>query len=621
MAWALLGFLLLLGLLAGKSTAKRSTVKTTAGNSEPETKEEPDMVTTVKGATLNRGINVMDHGAVGDGVTDDYAAFVAANTYADTYGYSSVYVPDLTFYLGTTPSDALSDKLYGPGTLLVGTQLRGLNARAGISVNTSDTRVSGGFVLGGQGPSSNGMQLASSTSTGWTIQKPTKFGQLNLTQLYPNAIDFCAWASASNVLTLSAGKDVSDDVIDVGDSIWWGKTRYLVAAKLTSTTIQVSTTAGGDPGFTTHASESAARSAGGIETGYFVYNVAEGTCNTVSGVMTVVSGDHLFNSAQHRVVKINGTIYRDGVAGVTLTWDSNTQLTITGAAVPDATGVPFVYKAQQGVPMVTGFVIQGRYGSDEENVYQYVATTGRFHFESSYAGDGQYMPMVFRTGPQAAADDWFAETADTASSRVMMYADESGKITFGNGFSGAFDAYRVGVSRHLPTSITNSTTGSTESLSLCLRNTYKSDNEVRQLTIGSFNDYQGFFLQSEEPGTGASGLQIQPTESAVSKLFIGKKGATIPDAKVVIGDPVAASPAHGAAIAPAQDDKYSLGTAAQGFTKMFLANGVLWMGGAGTPEGVVSAPVGSLFSRTDGGAGTSFYVKESGTGNTGWVGK
>lgn len=45
-----------------------------------------------------------------------------------------------------------------------------------------------------------------------------------------------------------------------------------------------------------------------------------------------------------------------------------------------------------------------------------------------------------------------------------------------------------------------------------------------------------------------------------------------------------------------------------------------WVG-AGTPEGVITAPVGSTFQRTDGGAGTSFYVKESGTGNTGWVGK
>lgn len=51
------------------------------------------------------------------------------------------------------------------------------------------------------------------------------------------------------------------------------------------------------------------------------------------------------------------------------------------------------------------------------------------------------------------------------------------------------------------------------------------------------------------------------------------------------------------------------------------ANGPVWTAGAGTPEGVLSAPVGSLYTRTDGGAGTTLYVKESGTGNTGWIAK
>lgn len=43
--------------------------------------------------------------------------------------------------------------------------------------------------------------------------------------------------------------------------------------------------------------------------------------------------------------------------------------------------------------------------------------------------------------------------------------------------------------------------------------------------------------------------------------------------------------------------------------------------GTGSPEAVVTAPVGTLFLRTDGGAGTTLYVKESGTGNTGWIAK
>ncbi len=41
--------------------------------------------------------------------------------------------------------------------------------------------------------------------------------------------------------------------------------------------------------------------------------------------------------------------------------------------------------------------------------------------------------------------------------------------------------------------------------------------------------------------------------------------------------------------------------------------------GSGSPEGVVTAPVGTTYHRTDGSTGTTVYIKESGTGNTGWV--
>lgn len=44
--------------------------------------------------------------------------------------------------------------------------------------------------------------------------------------------------------------------------------------------------------------------------------------------------------------------------------------------------------------------------------------------------------------------------------------------------------------------------------------------------------------------------------------------------------------------------------------------------GAGSPEGVVVANRGRIYMRTDGGAGTALYVKESDDGlATGWVAK
>lgn len=43
--------------------------------------------------------------------------------------------------------------------------------------------------------------------------------------------------------------------------------------------------------------------------------------------------------------------------------------------------------------------------------------------------------------------------------------------------------------------------------------------------------------------------------------------------------------------------------------------------GSGSPEGVLEAAPGTLYLNSAGGAGTTLYVKESGTGDTGWIGK
>lgn len=51
------------------------------------------------------------------------------------------------------------------------------------------------------------------------------------------------------------------------------------------------------------------------------------------------------------------------------------------------------------------------------------------------------------------------------------------------------------------------------------------------------------------------------------------------------------------------------------------ASGLRITSGSGSPEGVVSGNVGSMYLRADGGPGTALYIKESGAGSTGWVAK
>jgi hypothetical protein len=52
-----------------------------------------------------------------------------------------------------------------------------------------------------------------------------------------------------------------------------------------------------------------------------------------------------------------------------------------------------------------------------------------------------------------------------------------------------------------------------------------------------------------------------------------------------------------------------------------LPSGIRILTGNGSPLNRVSAPTGSLYLRTDGGVKTTLYVKESGTGSAGWIGK
>lgn len=43
--------------------------------------------------------------------------------------------------------------------------------------------------------------------------------------------------------------------------------------------------------------------------------------------------------------------------------------------------------------------------------------------------------------------------------------------------------------------------------------------------------------------------------------------------------------------------------------------------GSGNPNTVITASPGATYRNRAGGAGTTFWVKESGAGNVGWVGK
>jgi hypothetical protein len=55
------------------------------------------------------------------------------------------------------------------------------------------------------------------------------------------------------------------------------------------------------------------------------------------------------------------------------------------------------------------------------------------------------------------------------------------------------------------------------------------------------------------------------------------------------------------------------------FGRILLNSACVMRTGSGTPEGAVTGNVCDLYLRTNGGSGSTLYIKESGSGNTGWT--
>ena len=68
------------------------------------------------------------------------------------------------------------------------------------------------------------------------------------------------------------------------------------------------------------------------------------------------------------------------------------------------------------------------------------------------------------------------------------------------------------------------------------------------------------------------------------------------------------------------NSKFGTGTTYHTVTHRFATDSQI-LTGSGSPEGIITAPPGSLYFNSAGGTNTSLYIKESGTGNTGWRGK
>lgn len=150
-------------------------------------------------------------------------------------------------------------------------------------------------------------------------------------------------------------------------------------------------------------------------------------------------------------------------------------------------------------------------------------------------------------------------------------------------------------------------------------------------TVGSYLCTNGSVIF--ESG-GGIGVLDTPTYSVGQRFYNQTKANYFGVTITSIGDMVLTSGATSRYVFkadgnayPVTDNAQLLGRSTERWQRVYATNihpgdgTVTWTTGAGTPEGAVTAPVGSMFLRTDGGASTTLYIKESGSGNTGWTAK
>jgi len=132
----------------------------------------------------------------------------------------------------------------------------------------------------------------------------------------------------------------------------------------------------------------------------------------------------------------------------------------------------------------------------------------------------------------------------------------------------------------------------------------------------SSSDY-GIFIGYNASGSGVGSTGTRTISIGTQSL----QNATVRNSIIAIGDQAGISNSlsnvilFGNSAAADRANQFSIGSSV---TSM-LMNGRLYATGSGTPEASVTANVGSTFQRTDGGVNTIFYIKQSGTGNTGWA--
>lgn len=226
-------------------------------------------------------------------------------------------------------------------------------------------------------------------------------------QIYSNAAQGIATVtSGTNHVTLVSGTPFDPAWVGLNYFYWNGQ-GFKVSTVTDSSHLTVQTTSGSAVSFGSTATN----------TFYFVTTSAINTCNVIGTAVTYVSGQPFIPF--YDVFFINGTL------STIATFNSATSLTLSSSAgtLVGATCAQYVSINNE----LSNIRLQGLSGASEEN-FVITETPAAAIIQTSYAGSGQYRPIIIENGEQPSG---------TAQIMAGFYPNatlgSAGFITFGGG--------------------------------------------------------------------------------------------------------------------------------------------------------------------------------------------
>lgn len=338
--------------------------------------------------------------------------------------------------------------------------------------------------------------------------------------------------------------------------------------------------------------------------GLGVYAPTRGTgVGTINGTtFTRVTGDPLTPFAGTSFqLRLNGTLRPvSSLAGAPDSY-------VLSSAPGDATNIAYEWSTTIN-DQISTLRVARIWGSNEENVSLYAAADG-YHLQALYGGEGKYRKLFVGSGEVAAG---------TLAQQIVLQTN--GDLSMGWDYGG--EAIRVlnqvgGVNR-----LETQAAMSGGDVSWRARSDVDADVGMTldmkglgglTITNGSFTRILGKFNSTPDAH------DFPELVAANGRVALLAKGLSADIDWVV-------ETKGGGSLRPANDNETALGEAAARWSASYAAKHcytatICDWSGAGSPEGAIGASVGSTYRRSDGEAGTAFYVKESGTGNMGWVAK